>query len=118
MERQRFRLGMAGGAHGPGDVEPLMITSCGTVRGPDLPNWQGEAILASLDTPLLWHGELVSFVTFSPRYVTDTLADIAKVGGTVGVGRVRPGHNPLQWERIDPSAMDYWGVGSVAVAGI
>jgi hypothetical protein len=57
MQRRRYRLGMADGAHGPGDVPLLTITSCHLVTGPNLPNWQPEAMLASLDEPLQWRGE-------------------------------------------------------------
>ena len=72
-------------------------------------------MLASLETPFEWLGESVSYVTVSPRYKEDTLLSIQRGGGVVAVGRVRPGHNPLEWAQLEPSAMDYWGAGVLTV---
>jgi hypothetical protein len=83
VDARRYRLGMADGSYGPGDVEPLTISMRRVVKGPPLPNWHPESILASLDTPIEWRGELVSFVALSPRYTTDTLSSIRELGGVV-----------------------------------
>jgi hypothetical protein len=106
---------LADGAYGPGDVPPLTITLGRIIKGPNLPNWQPESILATLESPVEWHGELVHYVTLSPRYTTDSLSKIQKKGGIVAVGRVRPGHNPLEWTEVVPSALHYWAVGTLAV---
>jgi hypothetical protein len=36
-------------------------------------------------------------------------------GGAVGVGRVLPGHDPLDWTHLVPDALDYWNVGVLNV---
>ena len=115
MKPRRYRLGLADGAYGPGDVAPLTVTSIHIVKGPRLPNWQPEALLAALEEPLEWRGELVRYVTLSPRYEGGTVFRMEKEGGIVGVGRVRPGHDPLQWTELVPSGLDYWGVGNLTV---
>jgi hypothetical protein len=86
------------------------------IPGPPLPNWQSQSLLASLEIPFQWHGELVTYVTISPRYTTDALCSIERKGGVVGVGRVRPNENPVVWETLVPAGLDYWGVGVLTVA--
>ena len=115
MKRQRFRLGLADGAHGPGDVGPLILDSVHELRGPDLPNWQPEVLLAVLENQVEWRGEIVRYVTLSPRNSGGTVFRMRKEGGVVAVGRVRPGHEPLEWKRIDPTGVDFWGVGVLDV---
>ena len=115
MDARRYRLGLADGAYGPGDIEPLTIRMRRVVKGPNLPNWQPEAIVASLETPIEWHGELVSFVTLSPRSMSDTVFSLRDRGGVVAVGRVLPGNDPLQWTELVPSALHYWAVGTLGV---
>ena len=115
MQPRRYRLGLADGAYGPGDVPSLTITTCQLVKGPDLPNWQPEAMLASLDEPLQWRGEEVRYVAFNPRYTSQTMSSVTRSGGVVGVSRVLPGHDPLDWTHLVPDALDYWGVGVLKV---
>jgi hypothetical protein len=75
-------------------------------------------MLASVEVPFQWREELVSYVTINPRYTTDSLSSIEGKGGVVGVGRVRPGENPLEWEALVPAGVDYWGVGVLSVAEV
>jgi hypothetical protein len=77
---QRYRLGMADGVCGPGDVAPLSTTDDGSIRGPDLPNWQKEYMLLICEEPVIWRGDLISFLEVSPRYVGATLASIRREG--------------------------------------
>ena len=118
METRRYRLGLGDGSYGPGDVEPLTIRICQVVKGPSLPNWQPESILAALESPIEWRGELVSYVTLSPRYTTDTLSSIQERGGVVAVGRVLPGNDPRGWTELIPSALHYWAVGTLGVLDV
>jgi hypothetical protein len=115
VNSRRYRLGLADGAYGPGDVAPLTLTLGRIIKGPNLPNWQPDSILAALERPVEWRGELVCYVTLNPRYTTDTLNEIREKGGVVAVGRVRPGHDPLDWTELVPAALDYWAVGTLAV---
>jgi hypothetical protein len=115
MEARRYRLGLGDSGHGPGDVGPLTIRMCHVLKGPNLPDWQPESLLASLENPIEWHGDLVSYVTLSPRYTTDTLSSIRERGGVVAVGRVLPGNDPRQWTELIPSALHYWAVGTLGV---
>jgi len=118
VKAQRYRLALGGGAYGPGDVPPLTISMVQVVKGPDLPDWQPESIIAELDPPIEWHGQLVSHVTLSPRYATDTLSSITDRGGVVAVGRVLPGNDPLGWTELIPSALHYWGVGTLCALSV
>jgi hypothetical protein len=110
---QRYHIGLADGAHGPGDVPFFAVTMRRLLRGPNLPNWQQEAALASVDAPFDWRGHLVRYVTFSPRYVGHALATILSQGGVVGVARVASHAEPLDWNCLEPSSLDYWGAGVV-----
>jgi hypothetical protein len=101
--------------YGPGGVPLLTITARQLVKGPDLPNWQPDAILASLDEPLQWRGEEVRYVAFNPRYTSQTMSSVAREGGVVGVSRIRPGHDPQEWTHLIPDALEYWGVGVLRV---
>jgi hypothetical protein len=115
MELQRFRLGLADGAYGPGDVEPFTVNSIRELPAPRLPDWQPEVLLAVLEPQIEWHGEEVRYVALSPRTWGGTVFRMRKEGGAVAVGRVRPGHDPLQWKQLDPAAVHYWGVGVLTV---
>jgi hypothetical protein len=115
VEVQRYLLGLGDGVYGPGDVAPLTITLGRMIKGPQLPNWQPGSILASLETPIEWHGELVRYVTLSPRYTTDTVSSLRRRGGVVAVGRVLPGNDPHLWTELIPSAVHYWAVGTLRV---
>ena len=106
---------MADGAHGPGDVSPLVIFDGGTISGPDLPNWQPESMLGICEEAVTWRGASVTFLAISPRYLGTTLADIRHAGGIVGVGRVLPGIDARLWKSLDPAGMDYWGVGVLSL---
>jgi hypothetical protein len=77
---------MADGSHGPGDVPPLVISDGGTIRGPDLPNWQAESMLAICEEALNWRGATVKYLTIIPRYVGTTLTDIRDAGGIAHSG--------------------------------
>jgi hypothetical protein len=109
---------MADGLHGPGGVPPLVITDSGTIRGPDLPNWQAESMLAICEEALNWRSATVKYLSISPRYVGTTLTDIRDAGGIVGVGRILPGHDARQWRLLEPAAMDYWGAGVLSLLGV
>lgn len=115
MSAVRLRLILGDGAYGPGDVEPFLVEVVRTIRGPNLPNWDHESLLAACETPFTWHGEEVKHVVASPRYSLDSLTSITLRGGTVAVGRVRPGHDPMKWSRLDPDAIHYWAVATAAV---
>jgi hypothetical protein len=83
------------------------------IAGPDLPNWQTEAALASVNAPFDWRGHLIQYVTFSPRYVGEALSKILSEGGIVGVARIASDAHPLDWARLQPALLDYWGVGVI-----
>ena len=114
----RYRLGMADGAHGPGDVPLLVLTDGGTIRRPALPNWEKESMLGICEEALPWHGTMVSFVTISPRYVGTTLADIRRAGGIVGVSRVLDGNDARLWQVLDPAKLEYWGAGVLSIVEV
>jgi hypothetical protein len=111
MKGQRFRLGLSDGAYGPGNIVPFTVTSIHELPGPGLPNWQSAVLLAEVECQMEWRGECVRYVTLSPRYSDGTVHSIRKEGGIVAVGRVRPGRDPFEWTRLDPTGVDYWAVG-------
>jgi hypothetical protein len=114
VKPQRYRLGLADGAYGPGDVDLFTVEACRIVKGPDLENWQPESLLAAVEAPFKWHGDMVRYVTLSPRG-PETLFRVEKEGGIVSVGRVLPGHDPMTWTRLVVSGLEHWGVGKLTV---
>ena len=115
MKGQRFRLSLSDGAHGPGNIEPFTVASIHELPGPELPNWQPEVLLTEVECEMQWRGETVRYAILSPRYAGGTVSRMLKEGGVVAVGRVRPGHDPLEWKRLDPAGIVYWGVGVLEV---
>ena len=115
MSRTRFRLALGDGAYGPGGVEPFVVEVVGTLSGPNLPNWDHESLLAVCEHPFSWQGEEVKYVIASPRHSLDSLSSIATRGGIVALGRVRPGHDPVGWSRVDHTAIHYWAVASATL---
>jgi hypothetical protein len=109
---------MADGAHGPGDVPPLVIIDGGNIAAPNMPNWQGEYMLGICEEAVTWRGTSVKFLAVSPRYVGTTLADIRLAGGIVGVGRVLPGVDARLWEVLDPAGIDNWGAGVLSLVEV
>lgn len=106
---------MADGAHGPGDVLPLVIVDGGTIPGPDIQNWRGEFMLGICEEAVTWRGASVKVLAISHRYVGTTLADIRHGGGIVGVGRVLPGVDARLWKALDPAGVEYWGAGVLSL---
>jgi hypothetical protein len=92
MDRQRYKLNLSDG--GPRDIDAVVLSDGGVVRGPDLPNWQTEYLLGICEAPISYRGEALHYVTLSPRYVGESLDHIRQSGGVVGVGRVLPGRDP------------------------
>jgi hypothetical protein len=114
MEGQRFRLGLGNGAYGHGDTGEIILPDGGIVRGPNLPNWQGEYLLGICETPTSYRGDAVRYVTISPRYAGESLDDIRQSGGEVGVGRVLPGRNPQMSRAFKVDDVEYWAVGALS----
>jgi hypothetical protein len=115
MDAQRYRLGLGDGAYGPGDINEIVLSDGGVVKGPDLPNWQGEYLLGVCEAPTSYRGETLHYVTLAPRYAGDSLAHIRQSGGVVGVGRVLPGRNPLMSGTFDVADVEYWAVGVLSL---
>src|ERR1700735_2836083 len=115
MKAHRFRLGLSDGAYGPGNIERFTVASIHELPGPGLPNWQPVVLLAEVECQIEWRGECVRYVTLSPRYSDETVFRMRKEGGVVAVGRVRPGHDPLEWKRLDPAGVEYCGVGVLEI---
>jgi hypothetical protein len=115
-ERRRYRLGMADGVYGPGDVEALVVADGGPIGGPKSSNWQPDSMLAICEEPIIWQGESVSFLVINPSFVGVTLSSIREKGGVVAVGRILPGHDPREWRVLKPDAIAYWGAGVLSAA--
>jgi hypothetical protein len=117
MEGQRFRLGLGDGAYGPGDIGEIILSDGGVVRGPNVPNWQGEYLLGICETPTSYRGDALLYVTLSPRHVGDSLDNIRQSGGVVGVGRVLPGRNLQVSRAFRVEDVEYWAVGALSLLG-
>ena len=111
MKARDYRIGLGDGCYGPGDVAQLIVSDGGTVRGPQLPDWQPEYILGICQEPKSYHGEPLQYVVLSPRYTTDTLKTIRESGGVAAVGRVRPPCDPLRLGSFMKDDVEYWAVG-------
>jgi hypothetical protein len=115
MDRQRYRLGLGDGAHGPDDIAEIILTDGGAVRGPNLPNWQGDYFLGICEAPTCYRGEALQYVTLTPRNVGDSLAHIRQSGGVVGVGRVLPGRDPRTSRAFEVTDIEYWAIGVLSL---
>ena len=118
MARTRLHLALGDGSYGPGDVEPFLVDVVGIIRGPDLPNWDHESLIAVCEHPFIWHGDEVKYVVASPRHSNVSLSSIELRGGIVALGRVRPGHDPVKWSRVDHTAVHYWAVATATVVDV
>ena len=111
MTELQYRLGVAGGAHGPGDFPEVTVIASGYVRGPDEPNWQHDFLLLRCVPPFRYAGDEVLYLVAAPRYATDALGKIRDEGGIVGVARVLPNHVPQITRQIQTSHVSYLGAG-------
>jgi hypothetical protein len=109
MDVERYRLNLRDG--GPGDIDELILTAGGVVRGPDLPNWQPEYLLGICEMPTSYRGQELKYVTLSPRYAGESLDRIRNSGGVVGVGRILPGRDILASRSFKATDVEYWAIG-------
>ena len=61
----------------------------------------------------MYEGELVQYVTTSPRYAGSTIKDILEKETQVGVARVLPGKVIIEGKRYEASDVDYWAIGTI-----
>jgi hypothetical protein len=115
MDGQRFRLALGDGAYGLGDIREITLSDGGIVRGPTLPNWQGDYLLGICETPMSYRGGALSFVTLAPRYAAESLDHIRQSGGVVGIGRVLPGRDPRMSGTFSVPDVEYWAVGVLSL---
>lgn len=113
MRRYKIYIGDPYDFRGPKEIDSLHVEPVEVVHGPDSPNWQKADWLFKLIEPIDYKGELVEFVTVSPRYVGDTLDEMLKKDTTVGVGRVLPGRRITSNSRYQSSDIHYWAIGTI-----
>jgi hypothetical protein len=113
MDRQRYQLNLSN--VGPCDIDTVILSDGGVVRGPDLPNWQAEYLLGICEAPTSYRGEALHYVTLAPRFVGESLDHIRETGGTVGVGRVLPGRDPSTSRVFDATDIEYWAIGILSI---
>ena len=113
MMRYMIHIGDPYDFQGPKEIDFVLVEPVEVVHGPDVPNWQKEDWLFKLVEPVDYKGELVEFVTASPRYEGDTLDDMLEKDTTVGVGRVLPGKMISAKNRYKSSDIQYWAIGTI-----
>lgn len=109
MHAERYRLNISDG--GSGDIDEIILSDGGVVRGPDLPNWQPEYLLGICEMPTSYRGEELKYVALSPRYAGESLDRIRRSGGVVAVGRILPGRDPLVSGSFNATDVEYWAIG-------
>lgn len=95
-----------GGCYGPrfGPVRAECVAQ--------VPSAEGGHLLLRLSAPILVEGVCIEFLAVRPRYVGDSLEDIAMNGGTVGYWRVFPGKVLKVHAGLDATNSEYWSIGT------
>jgi len=101
---------------GPKEIDYILVEPIEIVHGPDVPNWQKEDWLFKLVEPVEYKGQIIKYVTASPRYEGDTLQDMLNKDTTVGVGRVLPNKVIAAKKRYQSSDIHYWAIGTIKCA--
>ena len=65
--------------------------------------------------PTTYNDEELRYLVLSPRYVTDSLANIRTSGGVVGVARFLPGSYTERPKRFEPAQVEYWAIGVLSL---
>ena len=90
MTRYELGVGEPWDFEGPDGANRILVDFGGFISGPNLPGW-GYFMLLKVVTPFQYNNDLVELMIASPRYVGDTVDEIVKQGGIIGIASVRPG---------------------------
>ena len=99
---------------GPDGPNRILVDGLGRVKGPDEKNWSGEYLLLAVRSPFMFKDTLVSRLVASPRYEGDTLDQIERSGGTVGVARVLPDVKLVENGVFQSSDVEYIIIGALS----
>jgi hypothetical protein len=98
---------------GPDGQNRVLADFVGIIPGPNIPNWADEYILLKAITPFQHNNELVEFMVASPYFGGHTIYEIAKIGGHVGVARIRPNVSLVSSRPFTPADVDYYLIGKL-----
>jgi hypothetical protein len=111
MTTQQYKLGLADGAYGPGDIAEVTVADEGIIAGPNLPNWQSDYLLVRCLNPTTYHGEELRYLALGPRELGVSLRSIRTAGGVVSVFRFFEAHSRDKPQTLHPHEGVYWAVG-------
>ncbi|MBE0684184.1 MAG: hypothetical protein IH589_19950 [Anaerolineales bacterium] len=111
MSRYELLVGEPWNFEGPDGQNRVLVDFVGFIPGPNLPNWADEYLLLKVVTPFQHNNELVELMVASPRHSGDTIYEIEKIGGHVGVARIRPNISIVSGRPFIPADVDYFLIG-------
>jgi len=113
MRRYKIHIGDPYDFQGPKEIDYVNVEPVEIVHGPESPNWQKADWLFKLVDPVDYKGEMVTYVTASPRYEGDSLKEMLEKETTIDVGRVLPGKVISSENRYQTSDVQYWAIGTI-----
>ena len=108
MSRYELLVGEPWDFEGPDGPNRLLVDFGGVIPSEDR---AGECILLKAVTPFIHNNERVEFMIASPRYSGNSIDEIVKQGGHVGVARIRPNVSIVSGHPFMPSDVDYFLIG-------
>jgi hypothetical protein len=113
MSRYELLVGEPWNFEGPDGQNRVLVDFGGMIPGPNVPNWADEYILLKAVTPFQYNKELVEFMVASPYFSGHTIYEIVKIGGHVGVARIRPNVSLVSGRSFAPADVDYFLIGNL-----
>jgi hypothetical protein len=93
----------------------ILVSGIGIVHVIDHENHEWESYLLQVLHPFVMDKQKVEFMVFQPRYTGDTIYEIAKIGGMVGVYRVKEGMSVQKEQRISVDDLTYCVIGHLNI---
>ena len=109
MTRYELLVGEPWNFKGPDGPNRLLVEFGEIISGPENSSW----ILLKVATPFQHDNELVELMVAYPRHKGDTIQEIAKQGGHVGVARIRPNISLVRDRPFVLADVDYFLIGSL-----
>lgn len=111
--RYRLSVGEPWDFAGPDGTNQAWVVLLGEVEGPKLSNWQSSYLLLQVEHPFELGGERVTQLVAAPRYEGDSVDQVARAGGTVGVARVCRGNQLSPGSQFQAEQVAYCIIGSL-----
>ncbi len=93
----------------------ILASELGAVNMVDHEGQTKELYLLQVLHPFIMEKQKVEFMIFQPRYSGDTIYEIAKIGGTVGLYRVKEGMSVQKEQQISVNDIIYSVIGRLNI---